>query len=82
MNPATPPRIDFLEVGDASIYHEIRGEGPLVLLVGSPMDAASFEPFAELLATDHMVVTIDPRGDQSQSGRESGQRLNAGATGR
>jgi pimeloyl-ACP methyl ester carboxylesterase len=32
------------------------------VLVGAPMDARSFEPLAELIATDHTVLTTDPRG--------------------
>ncbi|MEU8141091.1 alpha/beta hydrolase [Nonomuraea sp. NPDC048901] len=51
-----------LEVPDARLYYEVRGEGPLVVLVGAPMNADSFAPAAELLATDHTVLTTDPRG--------------------
>lgn len=46
----------------ARIHHEIRGAGPLVVLVGSPMGADFFAPAADLLAADHTVVTLDPRG--------------------
>ncbi|TWD79154.1 pimeloyl-ACP methyl ester carboxylesterase [Kribbella amoyensis] len=51
-----------LAVPGARLYHEVRGDGPLVVLVGAPMDARSFEPLADLLATDHTVLTADPRG--------------------
>lgn len=51
-----------LEVPGAELYYEVRGSGPLVVLVGAPMDADSFAPLAELLATDHTVLTTDPRG--------------------
>jgi pimeloyl-ACP methyl ester carboxylesterase len=51
-----------LEVPGARLYHERRGQGPLVVLVGAPMDARSFAPLADLLATDHTVLTTDPRG--------------------
>ena len=51
-----------LDVPGVRLYYEVRGEGPLVVLVGSPMDATSFEPLANLLATDHTVLTTDPRG--------------------
>jgi pimeloyl-ACP methyl ester carboxylesterase len=51
-----------LEVPDASLYYEVRGDGPLVVLVGAPMDARSFAPLADLLAVDHTVLTTDPRG--------------------
>jgi pimeloyl-ACP methyl ester carboxylesterase len=51
-----------LEVPGARLYYEVRGEGPLVVLVGAPMDARSFGPLAELLADDYTVLTTDPRG--------------------
>ncbi|MCZ7413360.1 MULTISPECIES: alpha/beta fold hydrolase [unclassified Streptomyces] len=51
-----------LAVPGARLHYEVRGEGPLVVLVGAPMDAAAFAPLAELLATDHTVLTTDPRG--------------------
>lgn len=56
MSPA-PLRTD-----GAHIHHEVRGEGPLIVLVGSPMGADFFAPAADLLAVDHTVVTLDPRG--------------------
>jgi pimeloyl-ACP methyl ester carboxylesterase len=51
-----------LDVADASLYYEVRGDGPLVALVGAPMDAGSFAPLADLLAADFTVLTADPRG--------------------
>jgi pimeloyl-ACP methyl ester carboxylesterase len=33
-----------------------------VVLVAAPMDATSFAPLADLLASDHTVLTTDPRG--------------------
>jgi pimeloyl-ACP methyl ester carboxylesterase len=51
-----------LEVPGARLHYELRGEGPLVVLVGAPMDATSFAPLADLLAVDHTVLTSDPRG--------------------
>ncbi|GAA4445362.1 alpha/beta fold hydrolase [Phytohabitans houttuyneae] len=51
-----------LQVSDGTLYFEIRGDGPLVALVGSPMDADAFAPLADALAADHMVLTADPRG--------------------
>jgi pimeloyl-ACP methyl ester carboxylesterase len=52
----------YLNVPDARLYYEVRGQGPLLVLVGAPMDASSFEAAADLLATDHTVLTTDPRG--------------------
>lgn len=56
------PTARTLEVPGARLYYEVRGQGPLVVLVGAPMDASSFGPLAELLAGDHTVLTTDPRG--------------------
>jgi pimeloyl-ACP methyl ester carboxylesterase len=60
MNVATTTRT--LDVPGARLHHEVRGSGPLVVLVAAPMDARSFAPLADLLATDHTVLTTDPRG--------------------
>ncbi|GAA3393068.1 alpha/beta fold hydrolase [Cryptosporangium minutisporangium] len=51
-----------LAVPDARLYYEVRGAGPLLVLAGAPMDATAFTAVAELLATDHTVLTTDPRG--------------------
>jgi len=51
-----------LDVSGARLYYEVRGTGPAVLLLGSPMDADSFAPLADQLAGDFTVVTMDPRG--------------------
>lgn len=49
-------------VPGARLHYELRGHGPLVALVGAPMDARAFSPLADLLAADHRVLTTDPRG--------------------
>jgi pimeloyl-ACP methyl ester carboxylesterase len=51
-----------LDVPGARLHYEVRGTGPLLLVVGSPMPAADFAPLADALASDHTVVTYDPRG--------------------
>jgi pimeloyl-ACP methyl ester carboxylesterase len=56
------PTARTLEVPGARLYYEVRGQGPLVVLVGAPMDARPFGPLAELLAGDYTVLTTDPRG--------------------
>jgi pimeloyl-ACP methyl ester carboxylesterase len=53
---------DTLAVPGARLYYERRGSGPVALLVGAPMGAGSFAPLADLLAEDHTVITLDPRG--------------------
>mgnify|MGYP003776170815 CR=1 FL=1 len=51
-----------VDVPGAQLHYEVRGSGPLLLVLGAPMSAPMFEPLAEALATDHTVVTADPRG--------------------
>jgi pimeloyl-ACP methyl ester carboxylesterase len=51
-----------IDVPGARLHYEVRGRGPLLLVIGSPMAAAEFAPLAHALATDHTVVTYDPRG--------------------
>ncbi|GAA2354703.1 hydrolase [Catellatospora methionotrophica] len=51
-----------LAVPGARLHYEVRGSGPLLVLIGAPMDARAFTPLAELLAADHTVLTTDPRG--------------------
>ncbi|MBD7999514.1 alpha/beta fold hydrolase [Oerskovia gallyi] len=60
--PTVPATARTLRVPGATLHHEVRGRGPLVVLVGAPMDADAFAPLADLLATDHTVLTTDPRG--------------------
>jgi pimeloyl-ACP methyl ester carboxylesterase len=51
-----------IPVPGARLYYEIRGSGPLLLVIGSPMASADFASLADALAGDHTVVTYDPRG--------------------
>jgi pimeloyl-ACP methyl ester carboxylesterase len=66
-DPMTPtstvlPTARTLQVPDGRLYYEVRGQGPLVVLHAAPMDATSFAPLGDLLATDNTVLTTDPRG--------------------
>jgi pimeloyl-ACP methyl ester carboxylesterase len=54
--------MSFLDVPGARLYYETRGSGPLLLMIGSPMDSTGFAPLAEIMAARHCVVTYDPRG--------------------
>ncbi|MFI6299778.1 alpha/beta fold hydrolase [Nonomuraea sp. NPDC050790] len=51
-----------LKTPDGTLHYELRGQGPLVVLFAAPMNAGAFETLADLLATDHTVLTTDPRG--------------------
>jgi pimeloyl-ACP methyl ester carboxylesterase len=51
-------------VPGASIYYEVRGSGPLLLIIpGGPQDAGVFAETAERLADRYRVVAYDPRGN-------------------
>ncbi|MFQ6395523.1 alpha/beta fold hydrolase [Nocardia sp. KC 131] len=56
-------RSDTIKVPGATIFYEIRGSGPvLLMLAGSGGDAAIFDQLADPLAEHFTVVAIDPRG--------------------
>ncbi|MCP9953955.1 alpha/beta fold hydrolase [Actinomadura madurae] len=79
---SSQPIVRSLRVPDGRLHYEVRGHGPLVALVGAPMDAAAFAPLADLLAAGHTVLTTDPRGINrsplDDPGRESTPELRAG----
>jgi pimeloyl-ACP methyl ester carboxylesterase len=55
---------DTLKVTGATIYYEVRGSGPvLVMIPGGPADAGIFAGLAEHLADHYTVVACDPRGN-------------------
>lgn len=74
MRILVPVRSDFLRVPGATIYHEIRGAGPLLVLVpGGGGDAQAGAGAAEALADRFTVLTFDARG-YSRSTLDSGHR--------
>jgi pimeloyl-ACP methyl ester carboxylesterase len=57
-------RVDALKVLGATLYYEVRGSGPVLLMIpGGPADAGVFLGIAGLLADSYTVVTYDPRGN-------------------
>jgi pimeloyl-ACP methyl ester carboxylesterase len=52
----------ILDVPGARLYYERQGTGPLLLMIGSPMDSTGFAGLARALAGRYAVVTYDPRG--------------------
>lgn len=56
------PTSHTLDVPGARLYYERRGTGPLLLMIGSPMDSTGFAGLASVLADRYTVVTYDPRG--------------------
>ncbi|MDF3301867.1 alpha/beta fold hydrolase [Streptomyces tropicalis] len=57
------PVTGCLRVPGASLHHEVRGRGPLLLLIpGGAGDAASYDGVADALAAEYTVAAYDPRG--------------------
>ena len=59
---STAPTQHHLEANGGRLYYEVRGSGPLLLVVGQPMTSGPFGALADDLAGDHTVVTYDPHG--------------------
>jgi len=57
---STAPTRHHLEANGGRLYYEVRGSGPLLLVVGQPMTSGPFGPLADDLAGDNTVVTYDP----------------------
>jgi pimeloyl-ACP methyl ester carboxylesterase len=54
---------DTLKVPGASLYYEVSGSGPLLLLIaGAPADASGFAGIAGQLTDRYTVVAYDWRG--------------------
>ncbi|MDT5091482.1 MAG: hypothetical protein QOH60_845 [Mycobacterium sp.] len=51
-----------LAVPGARLHYEVRGSGPVLAVIGSPMAAGEFAGLADALAVSRTVITYDPRG--------------------
>jgi clorobiocin biosynthesis protein CloN7 len=71
--PDAEPTTQMLDVPGARLYYQRRGSGPLLLLIGLPMDSSGFAPLAGALADDYTVVTYDPRGIANSSREDTTQ---------
>ncbi|QEU96706.1 alpha/beta fold hydrolase [Streptomyces kanamyceticus] len=57
------PTTGSLRVPGATLHYQVRGEGPLLLLIpGGAGGAAAFDNVADGLAAEYTVATYDPRG--------------------
>ena len=72
--PGSSSMAHTLDVPGARLYYERRGTGPLLLMIGSPMDSTGFAGLASALADHYTVVTYDPRGIGNSS-RDDVHRL-------
>ena len=56
-------RVGTLEVPGASLHYEVRGSGPVLLVIpGMPADAGFYAVLTRRLAASFTVVAYDPRG--------------------
>ena len=63
MRATSTMRSETLAVPGASLYYEVRGAGPVLLLMpGGPADATTFRRIEHRLSSRYTVVTYDPRG--------------------
>ena len=59
-----PTKSSTLKVPGAEIYYEVRGSGPILLIIpGGPQDAGVFAEVSQHLADRYTVVAYDPRGN-------------------
>ena len=77
MTTTAQPTTHRLKVPGADLYYEVRGSGPLLLVIGQPMTSGPFGPLADLLATDHTVVTYDPHGVGQSTADDPSQDVTA-----
>src|SRR6266571_3563809 len=58
------PELTTLNVPGATLYYEIEGTGPVLLMIpGGPADAGIFAGLASFLTDRYTVVAYDPRGN-------------------
>ena len=75
-------KTDILDVPGATLHYEVRGGGPVLLLVcGGIYDAQGYADLADALADRYTVVTYDRRGNSRSPltgpPRRSGSRSTA-----
>jgi pimeloyl-ACP methyl ester carboxylesterase len=72
-------KADTLPVPGAALYYEVRGSGPVLLMIpGGPVDAGGFRAVAERLADEYTVVTYDCRGNSRSPAEGSWDDLTVG----
>jgi len=73
MAASSTMRSETLRVPGGRLFYEVRGAGPVLLMMpGGPADAATFRRIEHTLAARYTVVTYDPRGISHSSPFEPG----------
>jgi clorobiocin biosynthesis protein CloN7 len=67
MSNTAPVTAHSLDVPGARLLYQVCGSGPMLLMIGAPMDSTGFAAVAAHLADTHTVVTYDPRGISASS---------------
>jgi pimeloyl-ACP methyl ester carboxylesterase len=67
--------MSFFDVPGARLYYEVRGSGPSLFVIGSPMDSTGFAALAEVMSASHTVVTCDPRGIGNSTRQDAEQDI-------
>jgi pimeloyl-ACP methyl ester carboxylesterase len=63
MGATSTIKSETIDVPGANLYYEVRGSGPVLLMMpGGPADATTFRRIEDRLASHYTVVTYDPRG--------------------
>lgn len=73
-----PTKSSTLKVPGAKIYYEVRGSGPILLMIpGGALDAGIFADLSRHLADRYTLVAYDPRGNSRSTfdGEPEEQRL-------
>ena len=71
-------RIGYVATEGDTLYYEVRGAGPPLLMIhGGVIDASGFAPAADLLAADYTVITYDRRA-YSRSTKRDPQNFEVG----
>ena len=64
MNAVAQKRTGTAAIEGTDLYYETRGNGPATLLIpGATGDAGHFDKAADILASNHTVITYDRRGN-------------------
>lgn len=65
-----------LDVPGARLHYEVQGSGPVLLMIpGGAADSGMFAAISPLMATDHTVVTYDPRGLSRSADGDDGRPI-------